>query len=89
MTDGTMYESTVQEWVDFLGLPPSDENFTDVYRTDVYRTGHLNHDTMKNMYKDIPAEYHDKWKLGSVYYLLPGFSTINSILKVTLMPKSG
>ena len=82
--DGTRYESSVNEWADLLGLPPSDESFIDVYRT-----SHLNHDSMKNMYKDILVDYQDKWRLGSVYYLLPGLATVNSILRVTLMPKSG
>ena len=42
-----------------------------------------------NMYTAIPPEYVSKHKLGSVYYLLPGLATINTILRYTLMPKSG
>lgn len=84
MTDGQRYESSVEEYAALLNLPLKDENFTDVYRTN-----HQNHDSMKNMYKAIPAKEQQKWKLGSMYFLLPGLATINSILQVTLMPKSG
>ena len=47
------------------------------------------HNSMANMYMAIPPEYVSKHKLGSVYYLLPGLATINTILRYTLMPKSG
>lgn len=52
MTDGSRYESSVEEWVALLGLPPKDENFTDVYMT-----SHQTHDSLQNMYKDIRADY--------------------------------
>lgn len=55
----------------------------------MYRTSHKNHDTMKNMYKPILADELEKSKLGSVYFLLPCLATINTILRYTLMSKSG
>ena len=31
MTEGVRYESSVEEWAEMLGLPPSDESYVDVY----------------------------------------------------------
>lgn len=66
------------------GLPPKDENFVDVYAQ-----SHLNHNTMKDMYKPILVDEQERHKLGSVYFLFLGLAMINTILRHTLMPKSG
>ena len=44
---------------------------------------------MAKMYKEIPDKALDNHKLGSLYYLLSGLTTINTILRHTLFPKSG
>ena len=44
---------------------------------------------MANMYKTIPDDALETHKLGSIYYLLSGLTTINTILRHTLLPKSG
>ena len=44
---------------------------------------------MANMYKEIPDKAFETHKMGSVYYLLSGLTTINTILRHTLLPKSG
>ena len=84
MTEGQRLESSVDEWAKLLGLPPRREGFLDVYAK-----SKMDHNSMANMYKPIPAEDVERHKLGSVYHLLPGLATINTILRYTLMPKSG
>ena len=44
---------------------------------------------MANMYKEIPDNALETHRLGSVHYLLSGLPTINTILRHTLLPKSG
>jgi hypothetical protein len=44
---------------------------------------------MANMYKPIPDKALETHKLGSIYYLFSGLTTINTILRHTLLPKSG
>ena len=44
---------------------------------------------MVNMYKEIPASHVHSHKFGSVYFLQAGLPTTNTILRHTLMPKSG
>ena len=41
------------------------------------------------MYKEIPDDALETHKFGSIYYLLSRLTTINTILKHTLLPKSG
>src|SRR4051812_28919573 len=40
-------------------------------------------------YKTIPDDALETHKLGCMYYLLSGLTTINTILRHTLLPKSG
>ena len=44
---------------------------------------------MANIYKEIPDKALETHKLGSVYYLMSGLATMNTILRHTLLPKSG
>ena len=44
---------------------------------------------MANMYKPIPDDDLETHKLGSVKHPLPGLATTNTILRHTLLPKSG
>lgn len=47
-------------------------------------------DALVRMYKDnLCADEKKELVLGSVYNLKPGLSTINTVLRVTLYPKSG
>ena len=45
--------------------------------------------SMANMYKPIPDATLETHKLGSIYYLLAGLTTMNTILRHTSLPKSG
>jgi hypothetical protein len=84
MTEGQRFSSTVEEWAEILNAPVQRED--DV---DVYGIPKKNHESMKNMYKEVPAADLEIWKLGSVYHLQAGLPTTNTILRHTLMPKSG
>ena len=44
---------------------------------------------MTQMYKEIPDDALENHKFGSIYYLLSGLPTINTILRHTLLSKSG
>jgi hypothetical protein len=56
---------------------------------DVYGVPKSNHNSMADMYKEIPEEDLEIFKLGSMYHLQAGLATSNTILRHTLMPKSG
>jgi hypothetical protein len=49
----------------------------------------MDQNSMANMYKPIPANDVESHKLGSVKHLLVGLATTNTILRHTLLPKSG
>jgi hypothetical protein len=57
--------------------------------TDVYAKPRKDHNSMAHMYKEIPDAALATHKFGSIYYLLSGLPTINTILRHTLLPKSG
>ena len=57
--------------------------------TYAYAKPRKGHDSMAHMYKEIPDAALEIHKYGSVYYLLSGMPTINTILRHTLLPKSG
>ena len=84
MTDGVRYQSSVQEWATLLGVPKAEEN--DI---DVYAKSKMDHNSMANQYTEIPDQEKENHKLGSVYYLLAGLATSNTIMRHTMMPKSG
>ena len=83
MTEGTRYESSVEEWATILGAPQVEDG-----DLDVYSESKANHNSMANMYKEIPDDYVHSHKLGSFYYLQAGLPTTNTIMRYTLMPKS-
>jgi hypothetical protein len=74
----------VLEWATLLGVPKADED--DI---DVYAKPKMDHNTMANLYTKIPKKDKENHKLGLVYYLLAGLATSNTIMRHTLMPKSG
>ena len=84
MSEGTRYQSTVAEWAKLINAPEEHED-----DTDVYAKRKKDHNSMANMYKEIPDKALETHKLGSVYYLLSGLAIINTILRHTLLPKSG
>ena len=84
MSEGTRYHSTVEEWAKLINAP--EEQADDL---DIYAKKKMDHNSMSNMYKEIPNEALDTFKFGSVHYLLSGLPTINWILRHTLLPKSG
>src|SRR3954463_7303851 len=84
MFEGTRYQSTVAEWAQLINAP--EENEDDL---DVYAKKKMDHNTMENMYKEIPADDLDTHQFGSVKHLLSGLPTINWILRHTLFPKYG
>ena len=84
MTEGTRYQSSVAEWAKLINAPEEHEEDTDVYAKPI-----KGHDSMAHMYKEIPDVALGTHKFGSVYYLLSGLPTINTILRHTFLPKSG
>ena len=82
MSKGNRYQSTVAEWAKLINAPEGAED--DI---DVYAECKKDHNSMANMYKEIPDKALENHKLGSVYYLLSGLATINTILRHTLLPK--
>ena len=56
---------------------------------DVYAKKKKDHNSMAKMYNEIPHKALETHKLGYVHYLLSGLATINTILRHTLLPKSG
>ena len=63
-----------------------EEHEYDLY---VYAKKKKDHNSMANMYKEIPDKALDTHRLGYVHYLLSDLATINTILRHTLSPKSG
>ena len=82
MIEGTKYQSIIFEWAKLINAPKEYEN-----DTDVYAKPRKDHNSMANMYKEIPDKALETHKLGSIYYLLSGLTTINTILRHTLLPK--
>ena len=84
MSEGTRYQSTVDEWSKLINAPAAHED-----DLDVYAKKKKDHNSMASMYKEIPDEALETHKLASMKYLLSGLPTINTILRHTLFPKSG
>ena len=83
MTEGQRHQSNVHEWARLINSPEEEEHQIDVY------SEKKDHNTMANMYKEIPDKALETHKFGSVHYLLSGLPVINWILRNTLLPKSG
>ena len=73
-----------EEWAKLINAPEEHED-----DLDVYAKKKKDHNSMANMYKEIPDKALETHKLGFVHYLLSGLATINTILRHTLLPKSG
>ena len=84
MTEGTRYQSSIDESAELINAPAEAEDDTDVYA----KPG-KGHNSMAHMYKEIPDDALETHKFGSIYYLLSGLPTINTILSHTLLPMSG
>ena len=84
MSEGTRYQSTVEEWVELINAPKESEG-----DLDVYVEKKKDHNSMAHMYREILDKALETHKLGSVHFLLSGLPTINWILRHTLLPKSG
>src|SRR3954469_25945469 len=84
MLEGTRYQSTVAEWAQLINAPEEQED-----DLDIYAKKKMDHNSMSNMYKEIPEDDLETHKFGSVKHLLSGLPTINWILRHTLLPKSG
>src|SRR3954465_9927243 len=84
MTEGTRYQSIVAEWAQLINAPKEQED-----DLDIYSKKKMDHNSMSNMYKEIPNKALDTFKFGSVHFLLSGLPTIIWILRHTLLPKSG
>ena len=61
MTDGQRHQSTVNEWARLINAPVEEE-----HQIDVYAEKKKDHNTMANMYKEIPDEALETHKFGSV-----------------------
>ena len=84
MSEGTRYQSTVEEWAKLINAPEEHED-----DLGVYATKNKDHNSMENMYKEISDKALEKHKLGSIHFLLSSLPTIKWILRHTLLPKSG
>ena len=84
MSEGARYQSIVEEWAKLINAPEEHKDDLDIYAQKM-----KDHNTMANMYKEIPDDALDTHKFGSVHFLLSGLPTINWILRHTLLPKSG
>ena len=84
MSEGTTYQSSIEEWANLINAPKEKED-----DLDVYAKKKMDHNSMANMYKEIPEDDLETHQFGSVKHLLSGLPTINWILRHTLLPKSG
>ena len=84
MSEGTRYQSTVEEWAKLINAPEEHED-----DLDFYAKKKKDHNTMAHMYREIPDDALETHKFGSVHFLLSGLPTINWILRHTLLAKSG
>ena len=84
MAEDTRYQSSIVQWAKLINAPEEGED--DI---DVYAKPRKDHNSMAHMYKEIPNDALETHKFGSIYYLLSGLTTINTILRHTLLPKSG
>ena len=84
MSEGTRYQSTVEEWAKLINAPKESED-----DLDVYAKKKMGHNTMTHMYKEIPDKALETCSFGSVQLLLSRLPTINWILRHTLLPKLG
>ena len=76
MSEGTRYQSTVNEWARLINAPKAHED-----DLDVYAKKKKDHNSMASMYKEIPDADLETHKFGSVKHLLSGLPTINTILR--------
>ena len=84
MSEGTRYQSTVEEWARLINAPKEKDD-----DLDIYAKKKMDHNSMAHMYKEIPDKAVETHKFGSVHFLLSGLPTINWILRHTLLPKYG
>ena len=84
MSEGTRYQSTVEEWAKLINAAEAHED-----DLDVYAKKKKDHNSKASMYKGIPDADLETHKFGLVKHLLSGLPTINTILRHTLLPKSG
>ena len=63
MSEGTMSQSTVDWWAKLINAPEEHED-----DLDIYAEKKKDHNTMANMYKEIPDAALDTHKFGSVHY---------------------
>ena len=73
MSEGTRYQSTVDEWSELINDPKENED-----DLDVYAKKKKDHNSMAHMYREIPYAALETHKFGSVHYLLSGLPTIKS-----------
>ena len=78
MSEGMRHQSTVVEWAKMINAPAELE-----YDIDVYAKKKKYHNSMANMYKEIPDKALRTHKMGFVYYLLSRLASINTILRHT------
>ena len=81
MTEGTRFQSSIAEWSKLINAPEEGEDDTDVYANP--RKGH---NSMAHMYKEIHDDALETHKFVSIYYLLSGLTTINTILRSLCCP---
>ena len=81
MSEGTRYQSTIEEWASLIKAPKESED-----DLDIYAKKKMDHNSMSHMYKEIPDDALETFKFGSVHFLLSGLPTINWILSTLFCP---
>ena len=84
MSEGTRYQSSVEELAKLINAPKENED-----DLDVYAKKKKDHNSMASMYKEILDADLETHQFGLVKHLLSGLPTINWTLMHTLLLKSG
>src|SRR3954464_2705022 len=67
MSEGTRYQSSVEEWAKLINAPEEQRP-----NLDIYAKKKMDHNSMSNMYKEIPTRVLDTFKFGSVHIRAAG-----------------
>ena len=65
MSEGTRYQSCVEEWAQLVNAPEEHED-----DLDVYAKKKKDHNSMAHMYREIPNAALETFKFGTVHFLL-------------------
>ena len=67
MSEGTRYQSTIEEWANLVNAPKESED-----DLDVYAKKKMDHNSMAHMYKEIPDAAVETHKFGQSIFFCQG-----------------